>query len=110
MTNQSSLDHASLPILQIYNSLATTSKCRENNRHSARCVELEGRKKFHLGGEAEKAKKDKRKAENWDLRSFTKRVTQQLRSKYCKIFLQKTSVKFWPMVRKSRKQGEKKED
>ena len=26
--------------------------------HSARCVELEGRKKFHLGGETEKATKN----------------------------------------------------
>ena len=89
MTNQSSLDHASLLILQIYNFVATASKYREKNRHSARCVELEGRKKFHLGGEAEKALKKKRNAENWDLRSFTKRVTQQLRSKYCKTFPQK---------------------
>ena len=89
MTNQSSLDRASLPILQIYNILTAASKCRENNKHSARCVELEGRKKFHLGGEAEKALKKKRNAENWDLRSFTKRVTQQLRSKYSKTFPQK---------------------
>ena len=57
-----------------------------------------------------KSLKKKRKAENWELRSFTKRVTQQLRSKYFKTFPQKTSVKFWPMVRKSQKQCEKKED
>ena len=36
-----------------------------------------------------KSFKKKRNAENWDLRSFTKRVTQQLRSKYCKTFPQK---------------------
>ena len=60
MTNQSSLDRASLPILQIYNILTAASKCRENNKHSGRCVELEGCKKFHLGGEAEKALKKKK--------------------------------------------------